>query len=101
MSLGVPCVSTAVAGIPELIRSGKDGLLVSPGNAAALADALQALATDQSLRHRLGSAGRQRVISDYNLPLNLERLAQHFRESLPVPQPSAPLHPERPAKGQS
>ena len=78
MALGLPCVSTTVAGIPELIRSGVDGLLVPPANVAALADALEALAMDARLRRTLGAAARQRVIARYNLPLNQELLAQAF-----------------------
>ena len=75
MSLAVPCVSTTIAGIPELIRSGLDGLLVPPANAEALAAALGSLARDPSLRKRLGASGRQRILTDYNLPLNQEHLA--------------------------
>ena len=82
MSLGVPCVSTSIAGIPELIRTGIDGLLVPPANAAAFADALESLAADSALRKSLGNSGRQRIISQYNLPLNQELLAQCFEEKL-------------------
>jgi colanic acid/amylovoran biosynthesis glycosyltransferase len=78
MSLGLPCVSTYVAGIPELIRSGVDGLLVPPANAPALADALESLTSDSAFRKALGHSARQRIISLYNLPLNQELLAQHF-----------------------
>jgi colanic acid/amylovoran biosynthesis glycosyltransferase len=82
MSLGLPCVSTTVAGIPELIRSGFDGILVPPANVAALADALEALVNDPALRRQLGSSGRQRIVADYNLPLNQKILAQCFEEKL-------------------
>ena len=75
MSLGIPCVSTFIAGIPELIRSGFDGLLVLPANSTALADALESLVTDPVYRKKLGQSGRQRVITQYNLPLNQELLA--------------------------
>jgi colanic acid/amylovoran biosynthesis glycosyltransferase len=75
MSLAIPCVSTTIAGIPELIRSGLDGLLVPPANAEALAAALGSLARDPSLRKRLGASARQRILTDYNLPLNQEHLA--------------------------
>ncbi len=82
MSLGLPCVSTSVAGIPELIRAGIDGLLVPPANPQALADALESLVLDPNLRKKLGSAARQRVISEYNLPLNQELLAHTFETKL-------------------
>ncbi len=78
MSLGVPCVSTTIAGIPELIRHGIDGLLVPPANAIALADALESMALDVKLRRSLSAAGRQRIITRYNLPLNQELLANAF-----------------------
>jgi glycosyltransferase involved in cell wall biosynthesis len=79
MSLGLPCVSTTVAGIPELIRNGIDGLLVPPANAPALASSIEQLAGDHTLRRSLGAAARQRIINQYNLPLNQELLAQTFR----------------------
>ncbi len=75
MSIGIPCVSTTIAGIPELIRSGQEGLLVAPGNVSALAEAIASLAADPALRKRLGASGRQRILTDYNLPLNHEHLA--------------------------
>lgn len=79
MSLGVACISTTVAGIPELIRSGIDGLLVPPGNVTALAAALESLITKPMLRKSLGASARQRIITQYNLPLNQELLANSFR----------------------
>jgi len=87
MSLGVPCVSTSIAGIPELIRSGIDGLLVPAANPAAFAEALESLTSDSALRKSLGNSGRQRIISQYNLPLNQELLAQCFEEKL-SPRPA-------------
>ncbi len=58
MAAGVPVVSTAVSGIPELVSDGVNGLLVAPEDPDALAAALQRLATDDALRRRLGGAGR-------------------------------------------
>jgi glycosyltransferase involved in cell wall biosynthesis len=82
MALGVPCVSTTIAGIPELIRTGKDGLLVAPANVEALADALEMLVHDAGLRKDLAASARQRIISDYNLPLHQKRLAQCLEEQI-------------------
>ncbi len=76
MAFAVPCVSTAVAGIPELIESGVDGLLVAPANAEALADALASLLMDSRYRESVGARGRRRVLRQYNLPVNHERLAE-------------------------
>jgi colanic acid/amylovoran biosynthesis glycosyltransferase len=93
MSLGVPCVSTTIAGIPELIRSGVDGLLVPPANAAALADALESLISDPALRKSLGYSARQRILSQYNLPLNQELLAHSFQARLTELQQPAERRP--------
>ena len=80
MAFAVPCVATTIAGIPELIHSGQDGLLAAPSNVDALADAIESLVVDPDLRCYLGGAGRQRIIRDYNLPLNHERLAVSFQQ---------------------
>lgn len=82
MSMEVPCVTTWITGIPELIRNGVDGLLVSASDDIALAAALASLQDDPDLRRRLGAAGRARVIDQYNLPRNVERLAAIFRRRL-------------------
>lgn len=89
MSFAVPCVGTTIAGIPELIRSGRDGLLVAPSNVEDLADALESLVLDPSLRRRLGASGRERIVSTYNLPLNHERLAGLFAELVGPSHPGA------------
>lgn len=82
MATEVPCVSTRITGIPELIRDGVDGLLVSPSNHEELAGAILRLIDDPALRRSLGEAGRRRVISEYNLPRNIERLAEVFDRRL-------------------
>ena len=78
MAMGIPCVSTTIAGIPELIRNGIDGLLVAPGDHVVLANALAMLIDDNGLRERLAGSGRARVLERYNLAHNLEALAALF-----------------------
>lgn len=82
MSMQIACVTTQVAGIPELIRDGVDGLLVPPSNVQALAGALARLMDDPALRERLGRAGRQRVLADYDLERNVQALAAVFEQRL-------------------
>jgi glycosyltransferase involved in cell wall biosynthesis len=89
MSLGIPCVSTYIAGIPELIRNGIDGLLVPPANPVALANALEIVIGDPVLRRSLGASARQRIINQYNLPLNQELLAHTFKQKTEAPETSA------------
>lgn len=61
MAAGVAVVASAVGGIPELVRDGVEGLLVPPGDPAALAAALGRVLRDAHLRRQLGEAGRQRA----------------------------------------
>ncbi len=79
MAMEIPCVTTWITGIPELIRDGREGLLVAPSSVSALAAALARLQDDPALRRRLGAAGRQRVLADYHLPHNVARLGELFR----------------------
>jgi glycosyltransferase involved in cell wall biosynthesis len=78
MAMEIPCVSTWITGIPELIRDSIDGLLVPPSDIDGLAAAIALLMDDDELRARLGEAGRRRVIEKYNLRPNVARLAEIF-----------------------
>jgi len=84
MATEIPCVTTHIAGIPELIRDGEDGLLVAPSDTDALVEALKRLMDDAELRLRIGKSGRARVVESYNLPRNVERLAGIFIERVSV-----------------
>jgi len=75
MALGIPCVSTTIAAIPELICDGENGFLVSPANPEALGKALCELAGDVARRQRLGQRARETVEAHYNLTANLDVLA--------------------------
>jgi spore coat protein SA len=61
MATGLPVVGSRTGGIPEVVTDGETGLLVPPGDAAALAGAISTLAADAELRRRLGDAGRRRA----------------------------------------
>jgi glycosyltransferase involved in cell wall biosynthesis len=63
MATGVPCVATAVGGMPEVIDAGVSGLLVRAGATSDLADALERVLCDEALRAQLGEAGRARAAS--------------------------------------
>ena len=78
----VPCISTRVSGIPELIVDGVTGLLVEPRAPSALADALARLIADPCLRRRLGDAGFERTTTHFSLHAGADRLAERFAASL-------------------
>lgn len=61
MAAGTPVVSTAVSGIPELIEDGRTGLLVPPRDPVVLADTLERVLVDASLRRRLAAASRGKI----------------------------------------
>jgi glycosyltransferase involved in cell wall biosynthesis len=82
MAMEIPCVSTFVAGIPELIRDGVDGLLVPPSSVTALFAALKRLIVDADLRRQLGASARNRVDQLYNLEENARYLATVLDEYL-------------------
>lgn len=78
MSSGVPVVASRISGIPELVINEQSGLLCSPGDARALAEALRRLSDDSNLRQRLGLAGRDKVIREFDLNKNSALLVQYF-----------------------
>jgi glycosyltransferase involved in cell wall biosynthesis len=82
MALSVPCVSTPIAAIPELIQDGRNGLLVPPANTQALQSALEKLAQNPELRRQLGVAARATAESQYDLGRNLDKLASLWRRRL-------------------
>lgn len=62
---GVAIVASDAGGLPEIVADGKTGLLVPPGDAAALAEAVSRLLADAGLRARYGAAGARRVAADF------------------------------------
>ena len=61
LAVGCPVIATAVGGVPEVVGDGENGLLVPPGDAAALADAIERFFGDPSLRERLHGAAAPSV----------------------------------------
>jgi len=67
MRAGCTIVSTSVGGIPEVLRDGLEGVLVPPRDAAALADAIDRLVSDNATSSLLGRAARARFEQNYSL----------------------------------
>jgi glycosyltransferase involved in cell wall biosynthesis len=66
MAQAKPVVATRVGGTPELVVDGETGVLVPPGDVAALAAALDSLLRDPELARRMGEAGRERVRAEFD-----------------------------------
>ncbi len=77
MASGLPVVASAISGIRELVESERTGLLVPPGDSAALADALQTLSENADLL-KMGQAGREKVILEFNLKASAAALRALF-----------------------
>ena len=75
---GTPCVSTDVAGIPEILRDGDTGLLVPPHDPRALAAALERPLRDADLRVDLAKRARALVEANFNVRPNAGRLRELF-----------------------
>lgn len=58
---GLPVVAYAIDGVPELIEDGRDGVLIAPGDALGLADAIVRLLDNTALAQDMGAAGRAKV----------------------------------------
>ena len=80
-SQGLPIVATDFAGIPEFVRDGVEGLLVPPGDVAALAAALGELAGAPEKRAVLGEAAYARLTDAFSAAAGLDRVAAMLRHS--------------------
>ncbi len=75
MSAGLPVVTTAVGGIPEVVSDGETGLVVPTRRPEELAERMLRLARDVDLRRRLGRAARERVGE-----FTMERMVRSYEE---------------------
>ena len=78
MAASVPVIATDVGGVGEIIEDGVTGLLVPPGDVAALSSAIAKVCSDSGLRRRLTAAGLTKVRSDFNIARTGEQLTETF-----------------------
>jgi glycosyltransferase involved in cell wall biosynthesis len=81
MATARPVVSTRLAGIPELVGHGETGLLVAPGDAIALVQALEELIRDPELRSSYGRAGRARIEQHFRIEQTASPLVELFERT--------------------
>jgi glycosyltransferase involved in cell wall biosynthesis len=82
MAVGVPVVSSRVAGVPSVVSDNETGLLVAPGDENALFEKLQSLQADKSLQSKLGRAGQALIARDFSFQQRMERMAEVYNEVL-------------------
>jgi glycosyltransferase involved in cell wall biosynthesis len=88
MACGVPCVTTPVNGIPELVAHGRTGLLARPGDVDSLVEQLQRLIDEPELRWALALKARDKILADFDIDRNVAALGRIFEQ---FPQGSSPL----------
>ena len=81
LAAGVPTVATAVGGVPEMVEDKKSALLVPPGDPGAMAQALQSVLTDASLRENITLHGRELISSRYS-PQSRARILMEAYQSV-------------------
>jgi glycosyltransferase involved in cell wall biosynthesis len=81
-AMGLPVVSTLSGGIPEAVKHGETGLLVTERDPVGLATALLVLLENDELWQRYSAAGRTRVVAQFNLLRQTERLENVFAQLL-------------------
>jgi glycosyltransferase involved in cell wall biosynthesis len=81
MAMQIPCVTTQITGIPELIHPG-EGLLVAPSDVVGLTRAIAKLIDDPEFSRKMGLAARVSVMQHYHLQTNTQHLANIFSQQL-------------------
>jgi glycosyltransferase involved in cell wall biosynthesis len=90
MALGVPVVGTRAGGIPEAVIDGETGLLVRPGDPAALATAIVALLKDTPRRTSLAEAGCTRVAEHFGVDRLVEGTLAAYQRTVRSPHVTEP-----------
>lgn len=81
MAIGVPVVASHVAGIPELVEDGVEGLLFRPADWTALSGAMMEMLADKEKRTRFAAAARKKVASEFDIELAVTPLISLFASS--------------------
>ena len=84
MAAARPVVATDAGAIPEIVASGETGLLVPPGDAAAMAEAITALLEDPARARAMGAAGRERVRDHFTAAHTRDRVQALYDQVLRV-----------------
>jgi glycosyltransferase involved in cell wall biosynthesis len=82
MAMQIPCVAPCIAGIPELIEHGVEGMLFAVGDVKDLKRAIRNLLESPELCAQIGRQARTRVVRDYDMARNTERFAAVLTEQL-------------------
>lgn len=91
-AMGLPVIATSVSGNPELVAERITGLLVPPGDAEALAEAIKSLIRDPVSRCRMGMRARETVLERFTIERNVRKTEEIFIEFLGEGGAAVPVH---------
>lgn len=82
IAMGLPVVSTTVSGVPEAVIDGKTGKLVAPHDAAALAEAIEAVAVNPAAQTEMGRAARVLAEEKFAARIHMQALTEKMQDLL-------------------
>jgi glycosyltransferase involved in cell wall biosynthesis len=82
MAAGLPVVSARVGGVPELVESGQQGLLIRPGDRAGFTNALRTLLNNPEKRAAMANAARARAMAAFNVDRMTQGYANLYRQAV-------------------
>lgn len=88
-AMGLPVVASNIRGCREVARDGVTGILVEPRQVPTLHRAIVHLADDPDLRIKMGKAGREQIVAEFDASIVLDRLAAYYRRTVGDPRREA------------
>jgi glycosyltransferase involved in cell wall biosynthesis len=82
LACGTPVIASNVGGIPEIIRNWENGILVSPGDYAKLAEAIQFLLDNRDVRKKIGDKGRRLAVEKFSFESTVRKLLKVYNSLL-------------------
>lgn len=91
MAYGLPVVATSVGAVPDAVQHGATGLMVPPGDAAALSTALVRILDDRGLRRRFGFNARARFEALFTVPAQRDRIVDIYQRNMRARSEASPF----------
>ena len=82
MACGIPVVCSDTGGSAELVRDGREGYVIAPHDAAALAGRLAHLKAHPELRRSMGDAGRRRIDREFSIDRMVAEYVRVYEEAM-------------------
>jgi glycosyltransferase involved in cell wall biosynthesis len=90
LAVGLPVITTAIGGIPDIVEHGVSGYLLAPGDTQGLAEAVRHLVTDAEARRSFGAAARRRALTRFDAKTNAAKILDLARTLVDERRSGAP-----------